>query len=87
MNTVIKTRIVRIGNSKGIRLPKIFLDRTNFGEEVVLEMQENQIVIRPADNPREGWEEQFKLMASGGDNRLLDADWVQTSFDEEEWEW
>lgn len=87
MNNVVKTRIVRIGNSKGIRLPKLFLEQTHLGEEVELEMQENQIVIRPAENPRAGWETQFKEMAAHSDDELLDAEWPRTSFDEEEWEW
>ncbi|NUM45407.1 MAG: AbrB/MazE/SpoVT family DNA-binding domain-containing protein [Anaerolineales bacterium] len=86
MNNVVKTRIVRIGNSKGIRLPKLFLEQTHLGEEVELEMQENQIVIRSAENPRTGWEAQFKAMAANADDQLLDAG-TQSSFDEEEWEW
>lgn len=48
MSTVLKTRIVKIGNSQGIRIPRLFLEQSHLGEEVELELQSNQIVIRPA---------------------------------------
>ena len=86
MNTI-KTRIVRIGNSRGIRIPKLFLDQTNFGNEVELELQENRIVIRSSKSSRHGWEEQFKMMAEQGDDRLLDEAVQLSSWDEEDWEW
>ena len=86
MNTI-KTRIVRIGNSQGIRIPKILLDQTNFGNEVELELHENRIVIRSSKTSRHGWEEQFKMMAEQGDDRLLDEAVQLSSWDEEDWEW
>lgn len=43
---IMKTRIVKIGNSQGIRIPKLLLERSNLAEEVELEAQDNQIVIR-----------------------------------------
>lgn len=87
MATVIKTRIIKIGNSQGIRLPKLLLDQTNLGEEVELELQESQIVIRPSRIPRQNWEEQFQQMAAQGDDQLLDNELTATAWDEEEWEW
>jgi antitoxin MazE len=87
MATVIKTRIIKIGNSQGIRLPKLLLDQTNLGEEVELELQESQIVIRPARTPRQNWEEQFQQMAAQGDDQLFDSALLTTTWDEEEWEW
>lgn len=86
MNTI-RTRIVRIGNSKGIRIPKLLLDQTDFGNEVELELQENRIVIRSAKSSRHGWEEQFEMMAEKGDDRLLDEEVQLSSWDEEDWEW
>ena len=88
MPTVVKTRIVKIGNSQGIRIPKLLLDQTDLGEQVELELQGNQIVVRPAYRARHNWENQFKAMAEQGDDRLLDGDVViLTAWDEEEWEW
>ena len=88
MATVVKARIVKIGNSQGIRIPKLLREQVGLGEDVSLEIQGNQIVIRPARSPRQGWEEQFKAMAKRGDDRLLDAELVSpTSWDANEWEW
>ena len=86
MNTI-KTRIVRIGNSQGIRIPKILLDQANFGNEVELEVQENRIVIRSSKTSRHGWEEQFRMMAEQGDDQLLDEAVQLSSWDEEDWAW
>ncbi len=86
MNTI-RTRIVRIGNSKGIRIPKLLLDQTDFGNEVELELQENCIVIRSSKSSRHGWEGQFEMMAEKGDDRLLDEEVQLSSWDEEDWEW
>ena len=87
MSTVVKTRIVKIGNSQGIRIPKLLLDQSNFGEEVELEVQDGHIMIRAAHPVRAGWEEQFRLMAEHGDDVLLDEAPLPTSWDEAEWEW
>ena len=86
--SVVQTRIVKIGNSQGIRIPKWLLEQSGLGENVILEVQGNQIVIRQAKHPREGWAEQAKLMAERGDDKLedWDAPWLD-SWDEEEWEW
>jgi antitoxin MazE len=57
-----KTRIIGIGNSRGIRIPKSFLQRSKLTEEVEIEAFDSYIVIRStAKKPREGWEEHFGL--------------------------
>lgn len=85
MNTV-KTHLIKIGNSRGIRIPKPLLDRFGFGEEVELAVQRNQLVIRPAQRARHGWDKQFGLMAEHSDDRLLDET-ILTQWDVDEWEW
>jgi antitoxin MazE len=88
MNTVVKTRIVKMGNSRGIRIPKLLLDQLGLNEEVELAVQQNQLVIRPVRRPRHDWDEQLKLMAERGDDRLLDTEAVcLTQWDTDEWEW
>jgi len=88
MPAVVKTRIVKIGNSQGIRIPKLLLAQTNLGEEVELELRGDQIVVRSAYRARHNWENQFKAMAEQGDDKLLDGDVViPTAWDKEEWEW
>ena len=83
-----RASIVRIGNSQGIRIPKVVLEQTRLHGEVELEVKNRKIVISPVKKPRQDWDRQFKLMAERGDDKLLDSEVVSlTSFDEEEWEW
>ena len=89
MTTVIKSRIVKIGNSQGIRIPKLLLDQAGLAEEVELAIEKDHIVIRPAQAPRQGWEEQFQKMAEVGDDRLMDEDTIPylNPSDETDWVW
>ncbi len=88
MNTVIKTKIVKIGNSQGIRIPKVVVDQLGLAADIELEVQDGQLIIRPARQARVGWDEQFRHMAERGDDQLLDPDVPSLSvWDEEEWSW
>ncbi len=83
-----RARIIRIGNSQGIRIPKAMLDQSGLGDEVELELRNGQIVLRAPTNPRAGWEEAFEAMHARGDDVLLDGDQLgSSSWDDEEWEW
>lgn len=83
-----RARIVKIGNSQGIRIPKIVLEQSKLKDEVEIQVQDEQIVITPLPKPRAGWDEAFKEMAEHGDDKLLDAPLTSlTRWDEEEWEW
>jgi antitoxin MazE len=82
-----RTRIVKIGNSQGIRIPKLLLERSNLAEEVELEAEDNRIIIRSLKQPRQDWESAFRAMAERGDDELLDKDLLaQTQWDEDEWQ-
>ncbi len=81
-----KAKIIAIGNSKGIRIPKTLLEEGGFEDEVYLEATRGSIVIRPANSPRDGWGEAFRKMADHGDDALLDPQSV-SNWDREEWEW
>ena len=86
--SVVKTRIVKIGNSRGLRIPKTILEQLNLKNEVELEIQKNKLVIRPAVTSRQNWEEQFNVMAQRGDDELPDDAAPGLSvWDKEEWEW
>ncbi len=88
MGSTVKARIVKMGNSKGVRIPKTILEQLGLGEEVELSVREDQLVIRPSQKPRADWEEQFEQMAKRGDDRLLDEQAVSTTeWDADEWEW
>jgi antitoxin MazE len=83
-----RASIVRIGNSQGIRIPKVVLEQTRLHGEVDLEVKDDKIIISPVKKPRQDWDRQFKLMAARGDDKLIDSEVVSlTSFDAEEWEW
>lgn len=88
MEVGVKAKIIAIGNSQGIRIPKIMLDQLGFGAEVELTIEKDRLVVRSVAHPRLGWEDQFRTMAALGDDTLLDGDSVGlSSWDEEEWEW
>ena len=88
MSTTVRTRIIKIGNSQGVRIPKLLLEQTGIGKEVELELQQDQIIVRPAHRARHDWEDAFRAMAEQGDDALLDGDVViPAAWDEQEWEW
>jgi antitoxin MazE len=71
-----------------VRIPKVLLDQLNLGDEVEIATEEDHLVVRSVHFPRQGWEEQFRLMTERGDDRLLDESARNgTRWDEEEWEW
>ena len=82
-----KTRIVQIGNSKGVRIPKLLLDQTGLDGEVEIQARQDSLIIRPGRKPREGWSKAFRQMAQAGDDKLLDDVPNSSSFDRDEWEW
>ncbi len=86
--TTVRAKVIRIGNSQGIRLPKILLEQSGLGRDVEIEVDRGRLVIQPLSNPREGWAEAFSTMAQQGHDRLLDGDLIgRSTWDEEEWEW
>jgi antitoxin MazE len=76
--------VVKIGNSRGIRLSKTLLERYNIKDTVDLILEKGHIVIRPLSKPRKGWDEAFKEMNASGDDKLLIDD-VFPDDDLEEW--
>lgn len=83
-----RTRIVQIGNSQGIRIPKLLLEESGLSGEVDISVQAGTIVIAAASQPRQGWDEAYSRMAAHGDDELLDADAATSgAFDAESWEW
>ena len=72
-----KTSIVPIGNSKGIRIPKSILEQCDIQREVELKVEESRIIIMPVENhPRQGWEDAFRRMSANQDDELIIPDEV-----------
>ena len=83
-----RARVIKIGNSQGIRIPKTLLEQTGISEDVELEVEKNQIIIRPLLHPREDWDIAFETMAEKGDDALLlGEEPMAHSWDGEEWRW
>jgi len=82
-----KAKLIQIGNSRGIRIPKPVLEQCGLDEEVVLEVKDRRLVISAPASTREGWDSLFEQMAEYGDDRLLDSDASTSAWDAEEWEW
>lgn len=66
-----ETSIIKIGNSKGLRLSKTLLEKYQIKDKVELILEKDQIVIRPIECPRQNWEENFRKMAENADDQLL----------------
>ncbi len=82
-----RAEIIRIGNSRGLRIPKAVLEQCGMKTIVDLRVKNHSLIITPYEEPRAGWEENFQLMAKNNDDTLLDADYLSYSLDEDEWQW
>jgi antitoxin MazE len=81
-----KTRLVRIGNSRGLRLPKPLIEEAGLKEEVEITLRDGALVITSAEHPRAGWGAAVKLLLERREDYVWD-DSAPTRFDDEEWEW
>jgi len=82
-----KTDLIRIGNSRGVRIPKPLIEQVGLGDAVELRVENNQIVIAPQRRPRQGWADAFRAAGpSEKDELLLDPTGVN-EFDVKEWRW
>ena len=87
-NVLMKAKLIKIGNSRGIRIPKSILEQCRFSDNVELEAERDYLIIRAANRRRQGWEAACREMAAHGDDKLLDADTGSlTSWDKDEWQW
>ncbi|MFA5619330.1 MAG: AbrB/MazE/SpoVT family DNA-binding domain-containing protein [Weeksellaceae bacterium] len=66
-----EVKLINIGNSKGIRLPKAILEQYNISDKLELILEKGRIILKPKSTPRKGWEKSFKLMHENGDDKLL----------------
>lgn len=84
---MVEARVVRWGNSRGVRIPRPMLEQAGIVEDVTLEVREGEIVIRPAEaHPRQGWADAFREIAALGERPAWPDDMVDT-FEEELPEW
>ena len=81
------THLIRIGNSRGIRIPKAVIGQADLeGKELELKVVEEGLLVTPVKAPRQDWEEAFNAMHEAGDDAPLMED-ESNAFDKEEWTW
>lgn len=84
----LKSKIISIGNSQGIRIPKPMLERTGLSGEVELVAHDGVLLVRAVNGPRAAWAEAFRTMSAKGDDHLVDAPPTSSSrWDGDEWAW
>ena len=81
-----KTNLIAIGNSRGIRIPKPLIEQCGLADEVELDVRDKSIVIHSPRKPREGWDKAFAQMARLKDDTLQDRDVKPSRWDSEDWE-
>ena len=79
---IMEVTVIKIGNSRGIRLSKTLLERYNIRDTVDLILEKGQIIIKPLSRPRKGWDKAFMEMNANGDDKLL----INDIFEDENFE-
>lgn len=81
-----KARLVRIGNSRGVRLPKPLIEEARLKEEVQLRVRDGALIITSETRPRSGWADAARQVREQNQDRLLDEP-TATEFDQKGWQW
>jgi len=82
-----RTELIRIGNSRGIRIPKPLIEECKLGDRVELRVENDRLVISPERPPRAGWEESFRAAGRVGSDEILLESRQLNDFDTKEWKW
>jgi antitoxin MazE len=80
-----KLQLTRIGNSRGIRIPKPLIEQCGLGDVVELRVTPEGLVIAPHRAPRHGWKQAFS--ASNLPEKMLLDSVTPNAFDREDWKW
>jgi len=83
----VKTELVRIGNSRGIRIPKPLIEQCGLESTVELSVENDRLVISPGRRLRQGWTEAFRNARSAEADDLLLESMPANAFDRKEWKW
>ncbi len=81
-------KLVQIGNSRGIRIPKKILEKFNFNKEVKLDIKKDGLFLRNVKSSREGWADEIKEeIDSEGELKMIFSENIENEFDKKDWEW
>ena len=86
MSMMIRSKVIKIGNSRGIRIPRTLLEQAGLTDDVEMMVEGNKLIIYSGQRTRQGWDAQFNAMAEQGDDRLLDQT-PPTQWEVDEWTW
>ncbi|MDD5601035.1 MAG: AbrB/MazE/SpoVT family DNA-binding domain-containing protein [Actinomycetota bacterium] len=79
-----KTNLIKIGNSKGIRINSNIIKECELSSEVEINVVDKKIIIEAVKEPRANWNKGFKKMHKNKEDVLLISD--NNAFDKD-WEW
>ena len=82
-----RTELIRIGNSRGVRIPKPLIEQVGLGYRVELLIEKDRLVICAERRPRQDWKESFRAAGSAGEDELLLETTEPNEFDRKEWKW
>ena len=81
-----KTTLIPIGNSRGIRIPKPLIEQCGLVDEIEMDVRDRSLIIHSPRRTRTGWDKAFAQMARLQDDKLLDLE-TSPKWDDEEWQW
>jgi antitoxin MazE len=92
---VLTAKLVRVGNSRGVRLPKAVIEQAGLVDDVEIVVRGDEVILRRAGHPRAGWAAAFRKALAALPPEALErereewADWqnMPNDFDEKEWTW
>ena len=76
-----RTTLVKIGNSRGLRLPKAIIEQAGLGKELNLQVVDGAVIIRSADTARSGWEEAAEKCHAAGEDAMDEWDATLSDFE------
>ena len=82
-----KIKLISIGNSKGIRIPRSVIEQCGFDGEIEMRVGNGMVELTRACETREDWDVAFEAMAEAGNDTLLFPDDMAHDWDEAEWAW
>ena len=82
-----RVALVRIGNSRGIRIPKALIEQCGFRDAVELLVEKDRLVIAPDRPPRQGWKDAFAAAGSSARDSSPFESLPPNEFDDAEWTW
>ena len=79
-----KTNLIKIGNSKGVRIASSIIRECELGNEIEIKVIDKKVIIEALKEPRSNWNNSFKKMHKNNEDILISEG--SNNFDKD-WEW